>query len=83
MAKLNNRGDSGQPCLVPLVRGIGEDSAPKVWTLAIGEANILSRKVSKFPVSPIQCKTSNSHDRLMLSKAFSASNAITTRSSSG
>lgn len=76
MAKLNSKGDNGEPCLVPFASGIGEDRAPKVRILAVGEEYMFSRKVIKLPVKPILCNTLNNHIRLTLSNAFSASSAI-------
>lgn len=61
IARLKSKGESGQPCLVPLCSRKGGDWMLAAVTVAEGAEYILCMKELKEPVRPKRCKTKESH----------------------
>lgn len=74
IARLNRSGDRGHPCLVPFVNGIVSEIKSGVTRRAVGDAYICERNRIIGPENPNCVITLKSQEKLILSKAFSASN---------
>lgn len=75
-ARLNKRGERGQPWLVPFCSGIGRDKAPKVRIFVVGYTYMFLRKNNAFLWKPMCSNTTNNHCIFPLSNSFSVSKDI-------
>lgn len=75
MAILNNKGESGQPCRVPRLRGKYGEWTPLVFTEADGVAYRSLTQEMKLESNPNFSKIKNRKPHSTRSKAFSASSA--------
>uniref|UniRef100_A0A9L0R974 Uncharacterized protein n=1 Tax=Equus caballus TaxID=9796 RepID=A0A9L0R974_HORSE len=70
---LNESGDSGHPCLVPVLRGIAFSFSPLRMIFAVGLSYIAFIMLRYFPSIPILFRVFIINGCCILSNAFSAS----------
>uniref|UniRef100_A0A9L0S993 Uncharacterized protein n=1 Tax=Equus caballus TaxID=9796 RepID=A0A9L0S993_HORSE len=70
---LNKSGESGHPCLVPVLRGMGFSFCPLSMMLAVGLSCMAFIMLRYFPSIPILLRVFIINGCWILSNAFSAS----------
>ncbi|MEE6516749.1 hypothetical protein FKM82_026446 [Ascaphus truei] len=70
MAKANNKGDSGYPCLVPFHIGKGSDEELFVFTMAVGTEYSVFMLFKMLGVNPICESVAFINCQSSLSKRF-------------
>uniref|UniRef100_A0A9L0TQK8 Uncharacterized protein n=1 Tax=Equus caballus TaxID=9796 RepID=A0A9L0TQK8_HORSE len=70
---LNRSGESGHPCLVPVLRGMAFSFCPLSMMLAVGLSYMAFIMLRYFPSIPILLRVFIINRCLILSNAFSAS----------